>query len=123
MTVNELRQMFASQQWPEFRALTVQENQVLLSIFIQPEIIWFTGHFPDQPVLPGVVQTHWAAELGKYFMGVDDSFTRIDNLKFQSPILPGQALDLMLQLSSDKTSVKFSYRTVNAVYSEGRLVF
>ena len=51
------------QQGPDFPAIlsTLDESpEHRWLMLISPELDWFRGHFPDNPVLPGVVQLHWA---------------------------------------------------------------
>jgi 3-hydroxymyristoyl/3-hydroxydecanoyl-(acyl carrier protein) dehydratase len=123
MTTKELSQRFPKAQWPLFESLNKNDNHVSLQINVHPDIHWFEGHFPDQPVLAGVVQTHWAGELGKYFFETGDEFCRIDNLKFQSVILPDMQLELILEYLVEKNSVKFQYRDQERIFSEGKIVF
>jgi 3-hydroxymyristoyl/3-hydroxydecanoyl-(acyl carrier protein) dehydratase len=123
MTLTDLQQMFSSHGWPQFLALEMTENNVSLTLHIRHETSWLEGHFPHQPVLAGVVQTHWAATLGKTFFSVGDAFNRIDNLKFQSVVLPGQTLDLTLQYLPDVGAIKFAYQFADMTFSEGKLVF
>lgn len=123
MTIEELSQCFPKAQWPLFEDLNNNENQVELLLNIHPEIHWFEGHFPNQPVLAGVVQTHWAGELAKHFFATGENFCRIDNLKFQSVILPNMYLTLTLEYLPEKNSVKFQYRNDERSYSEGKIVF
>lgn len=143
MVLADLQQVFSTSEWPEFLALNTKENCLTLHIRVSPDIYWLTGHFPEQPVLAGVVQTHWAAELGQYAFALEEGFQRIDNLKFHSVILPGQELDLTLQYSPETRSIRFSYQSASTpllktsssnvpekdglysdgLYSEGKLVF
>jgi len=143
MVLADLQQVFSTSEWPEFLALNTKENCLTLHIRVSPDTYWLTGHFPEQPVLAGVVQTHWAAELGQYAFALAEGFQGIDNLKFHSVILPGQELNLTLQYFPETRSIRFSYQSVampsldtfpsgvlssdvsdtHVLYSEGKLVF
>lgn len=123
MTLVELQHKFAPGKWPQFLSLEISEHICRLAMKINPEIHWLEGHFPEQPIVAGVVQTHWAAELGKAIFPLGENFQRIDNLKFQTAILPGQDVNLQLHYLPDAQAVKFSYHCADTLCSEGKLVF
>ena len=123
MTIDDLRQAFASTEWPQFLRLDVAPNGYALVLDIHAGIRWFDGHFPQQPVLAGIVQTHWATEFGKFLFPLGDKFVRIDNLKFQTVVLPGQELTLLLEHLPNSGALKFRYVQDELNYSEGKCVF
>ncbi len=63
---------------------------------------FFQGHFPEKPVMPGVLQLEAMAQAGGLLLGLsreglDDKlfmFTGINNAKFRRPVLPGDQLIL-----------------------------
>jgi len=122
-SVDQLQDTFPAKEWPHFQAIEECEHEVTLNLDVHKDIRWFTGHFPEQAVLAGVVQTHWAGELGKYLFPLGENFVRLDNLKFQSVILPGQMLQLQMQYDPEKNSLKFKYFSGETTFSEGKFVF
>lgn len=123
MIIDDLRLEFSSAEWPHFLALDVVQNGYAIALDIHASIRWFDGHFPQQPVLAGIVQTHWAAELGKFLFPLGDKFVRIDNLKFQTVVLPGQQLTLLLEHLPNSGALKFRYVQNELNFSEGKCVF
>ena len=123
MIIDDLRQQFSSSDWPYFLGLDVVQNGYAIALDIHAGIRWFEGHFPQQPVLAGIVQTHWAAELGKFLFPLGDNFVRIDNLKFLSLVLPGQQLTLVLEHLPENGALKFRYVHNELNFSEGKCVF
>lgn len=121
----QLRTQFASVHWPGVDDVNHSENHYVIDITIGSDMHWLEGHFPQQPVVAGVVQTHWAGEFSKHVFNLGDEFIRIDNLKFQQVILPGQSLQLTLDYSvaTDSRAVKFRYLQGETIFSEGKLVF
>jgi len=69
---------------------------------------FFVGHFPDEPVMPGVLQIEAMAQVGGIFTlsTVPDPenyltfFLKIDNVKFRSKVVPGDTLVFSLSLLS-----------------------
>lgn len=128
MTLTELQTLFPSPEWPVFLSLESGDNRYSFGLLINSDIRWFEGHFPEQPVLAGVVQTHWAAQLACALFPLDE-FQGVDNLKFQTVILPGQTVHLTLDYLAEKSAIKFTYQSVAdpaaepSLCSEGKLLF
>jgi len=120
--LEELRLLFNDEQWCQFQAFKVTDNSVTLNLYIQPQLSWFVGHFPEQPVLPGVVQTHWACELAQHFFSVTE-VEKVNNVKFLTMILPETELTLSLSLNAEKKTVAFSYKNEQETFSQGSFRF
>jgi len=85
---------------------------------------FFIGHFPEQPIMPGVLIVEAMAQTGGILlmedMGTDAKqklalFMGINNCKFRKPVLPGDQLQFEVSLKSKKfNTYLFSGRaTVN----------
>lgn len=69
---------------------------------------FFVGHFPDEPVMPGVLQIEALAQAGGVFVlsQVPDPenyatyFLKIDEVKFRQKVIPGDTLILNLEIIS-----------------------
>ncbi len=69
---------------------------------IPEDLLHFEGHFPGQPVLPGVVQLHWAIELAREHLGVASAPSALEALKFHQPLLPGQSFELCVDAGKSR---------------------
>ena len=69
---------------------------------------FFQGHFPDNPVMPGVLQIEAMAQVGGIFAlsQLEDPelystyFLKIDGVKFKQKVLPGDTVIFHLKLES-----------------------
>ena len=70
---------------------------------------FFLGHFPEEPVMPGVLQIEAMAQTGGLLVlsRLDDPerystyFLKIDNVKFRNKVVPGDTVIFKVELSSD----------------------
>lgn len=82
----------------------------------------FAGHFPDLPVLPGVVQIDWAIGLAvAHGMVRMEPAARDFQVKFRALIRPGVPLALTLRVERAKGWLFFDYRSGAATMSSGRI--
>ncbi len=67
---------------------------------------FFTGHFPNEPIMPGVLQIEALAQVGGVLVlsSVDEPekhstyFLKIDKVKFKKKVVPGDTLILKMEL-------------------------
>ena len=96
---------------------------------------FFAGHFPNRPVMPGVMMLEALAQAAAILafddMGVrpdDDTvfyFVGIDNARFKRPVVPGDQLMLHATLDRAKAGiVKFTARAMvgDAVAAQAELM-
>jgi len=98
--------------------------------FVPPALPCFAGHFPGQPLLPGVIQLQWAIALAEQQwpeQAAADKFSGTARLKFKAPIEPGDFIAVQLSRSSTQattegtTAIAFECRSLNALLTSGRL--
>jgi 3-hydroxymyristoyl/3-hydroxydecanoyl-(acyl carrier protein) dehydratase len=94
-----------------------------LDLMIETGNPWFEGHFPGQPILPGVVQIGWAVHFACELHGLNPAVHTLEQVKFKRPILPGTRLTLQLTPSADRQKLRYEYRDAEANYSSGTLNF
>ena len=82
------------------RVFHVNENTIIGSKSVTMNEPFFVGHFPEQPVMPGVLIVEAMAQCGGIMVlnGVEDPknystfFMKIDNVKFRRMVVPGDTI-------------------------------
>lgn len=85
------------------------DDHVQFKMKLPGDLIYFTGHFPGAPILPGVAQIHWAVSYASSIFGTPPTTLEISQLKFRKPILPDNVVTLDLQFDRSTGRVKFRY--------------
>lgn len=107
--------------WPRICWRERDRESLTLGLELPPELAYFEGHFADCPILPGVVQIHWAA---LFFL---DEFEpslvleRMEVIKFKRLLLPDMEVRLRLDYDRARQRLKFCYSTGASESSSGRL--
>ena len=89
---------------------------------ISSDLIWFSGHFPGYPVLPGVVQLRWAVEMSQQHFGLRAGPSEVMRLKFKGIIVPPRAVELSITRLGP-AATQFAYTGQGQEYSQGKLIF
>ncbi|ALB68556.1 (3R)-hydroxymyristoyl-ACP dehydratase [Cronobacter dublinensis] len=84
-------------------------HQAEIVLRLDPTLFWFKGHFPVQPLLPGVAQLDWVMHYAQAILAPDYRFQGIQNVKFQAPLLPGCDVLLTLDWNEARNVLSFSY--------------
>ena len=98
-------------------------NQTELDLLVESDNPWFQGHFPAQPILPGVVQIGWAVHYANRLLGFKRELHQLEHVKFKRPILPGARLNLCLTSEPLTGRVRYQYRDALHAYASGTLDF
>ena len=89
---------------------------------------FFKGHFPDRPVVPGVIIIESLAQLGgvliyKSFeadlVGKDPALVSVDSAKFKNPTLPNEELTIKATLMKNKLNI---FKLNTQAYKNDKLV-
>ena len=108
---------------PQVRVLEQQPQRVLLELTVPATLYYLDGHFPDAPVLPGVVQVDWAILYGRRHFDLAPAFRAIHALKFLQVIRAERRLALELVHDAAKGRLEFRYFSDAGQHSSGRIMF
>lgn len=82
---------------------------------VSKDEFWVRGHFPDRPLMPGVLICECAAQLSSYFAIknklVDSGYVGLGGLekvRFRGPVVPGNRLIVMLKIGKVRRNRMFT---------------
>lgn len=84
-------------------------ERIVTTFYIDPERDIFRGHFPEEPVLPGVYSVECMAQSAdilllstRRYAGKIPLFLGIDRVRFLKKIRPGDTIEIRAQISSER---------------------
>jgi 3-hydroxyacyl-[acyl-carrier-protein] dehydratase len=111
----------------------VPGKRVAASYRVPPDGWWFPGHFPDRPVMPGVLIVEAMAQTGAVAVLVEEEnrgriafFAGIDDCRFKRIVSPGDVLTLTCEIDQVRGPVgrgKATARVGDELAARGTLTF
>ncbi len=72
----------------------MEEGKIVASVTIAADSPWFSGHFPDDPILPGIAQLKMVADLIAESRQGSRCMTGLSRVKFRKIVRPEEELDI-----------------------------
>ena len=95
-----------------------------VSVVVPTNLVYFEGHFPGHPILPGIAQLETLVldEVERRWPDLP-ALRSLARLKWKSPVLPGQALEVELVRSHGRTRVDFTITRAGEACAQGTLEY
>ncbi|AQZ80586.1 acyl-CoA synthetase [Acinetobacter calcoaceticus] len=116
-----LQTLFKSMLQPVVLSQSQSSDDYILSLEFPPELACFKGHFPTQPIYPGVGQIGFLQHFAKSIWSDLNWCQGYEQLKFQNLIRPYAIVQL--KLSRKEHKVSFELRDSEQILASGRLLF
>ncbi len=107
---------------PEITGLKITDSRAEFFTVLPDDLLYFKGHFPQEPILPGVVQIHWAMLWGQRHLGLNKKFIGMKQVKFHLPARPEDELNVFLEWAAEKSLLTFRYSLAGKDLSSGRIM-
>jgi 3-hydroxymyristoyl/3-hydroxydecanoyl-(acyl carrier protein) dehydratase len=104
-------------QWSLLKEITVSNHYYIEALADVPvDSPWFLGHFPGEPILPGIALIYMAeqaivqAALAK---GEQVQLHALKRVRFTQPVRPGETLSLNISGEETGEEILFSFKVAN----------
>lgn len=105
----------------------VPDESIVTTFYVDPAREIFQGHFPGDPVLPGVYSVECMAQTADILLlsmdryaGKVPLFLGINNVRFLRKILPGDTLEIHAKMASERKEKAIATCSAE-VYNHGEL--
>lgn len=130
LTQEEIKQIIPHRN-PMLLVSTVEEmvpgESIVTTFWVDPQREIFKGHFPAEPVLPGVYSVECMAQTAdilllstERYAGKVPLFLGINNVRFLRKILPGDTLEIHAKMASERREKAIATCTAE-IYCRGEL--
>lgn len=107
---------------PEIGRLQPDPQHLEITLYLDPGLLWFKGHFAVQPLLPGVAQLDWVMHYASA-LAPGYRFHSIQNVKFAAPLLPENTVTLALAWQPERLAISAMRVTRATPPAAGRFAY
>jgi len=94
--------------WYSLLAIDKIENDELVArVTVADNSPWFAGHFPDNPILPGIAQLHMVAEVVAISRQEPLYIHRLNRVKFKKLVRPGALMQIHVAAADGDNRYRF----------------
>jgi acyl carrier protein len=84
--------------WYSLLALNkITDDTLVAQVMVNEGSPWFSGHFPDNPILPGIAQLNMTAEVIALSRQENLCIKQLSRVKFKKIVRPGERLEIRTQ--------------------------
>lgn len=111
--LSDLRALFDAPRIPPYEVVSRDGDTARLTMTLSPTLAWFQGHFPGEPILPGISQVHMAVLLAGEVFDWAPEGSNLNRVKFKDIVRPGETLELTLTADRDRGRLVFRWLRAN----------
>ena len=96
--------------WYSLRSTDIlSSNEIIMDAEVGPDSPWFSGHFPGEPILPGVAQLEMALDAIKRLNRKNLRISGVKRVRFRQVIRPDDKLGITVALHK-KDALSYLFR-------------
>lgn len=89
----------------KMKVVEKSEGRFLFEVSFDPSHEVFKGHFPQRPVVPGVLLMQTVRECFEDASGLNSTMITAGDLKFTNPVIPGKPVMIEISFTQKSESV------------------
>lgn len=113
--------------WHQLKNLDLSDSiEISAETIVTPDSLWFDGHFPGSPILPGIAQLALVSDMLREYAarsGGHIDIVAIKRVRFRQMIRPDDALRLTAEPErNDPSAYKFRVTVNGQIVCNGTMV-
>ncbi len=104
---------------PPSELVHLSDTEAELALDLDGSLVWFQGHFPGRPILPGVAQIHLSRLFAERLWQMRPGSSHVARVKFRRLIRPGDRVHLHLLRDLGQATISFRFENGGLPASEG----
>ena len=104
-------------QWSLLKEIkATNHNYIQALVDVPVDSLWFSGHFPGQPILPGIALIYMAEQAivqNALAKGEQVQLHALKRVRFTQPVRPGETLSLNISGEEAGEEILFSFKVAN----------
>ena len=113
----------------KYEIIEINEDSAKASLFVKPDFPFFKGHYPENPIMPGVLLCESVFQTGAIFLAdylknqslkdedVTPVLSRIRDARFKRMVLPGDEIEISVSL---KDQIGQFYNLTGEIKNKGK---
>lgn len=99
--------------WYTLKNLSINSDRTITAEAQVPaDCVWFDGHFPHKPILPGVAQLTLVADILHRALGQPVAVEQVSRVRFKQMIQPDEVITISLSPTNTDTAA-YGFRLAN----------
>jgi len=101
----------------------MEEGKMVAKVRTDSNSPWFSGHFPGDPILPGIAQLNMIVDLIAKSGEENFCITGLSRVKFRKVVRPGELLDISVTRGNKKNQYIFKITSGSEDVCSGLMLF